>query len=103
MDKFILFIQAERLSAWHTAAVEELFIQEPEMAAYVADQSAMPNLGLTPFPPTWRIQSLSWMISRTQEEANWWRRSCAQQLQTLQADPGLLFAVGKRKGKPEMC
>lgn len=41
------------------------------MAAYVAAQSQMPELGLTPFPPSWHIPSLSWMISRTREDANW--------------------------------
>ena len=63
----------EPLSAWHAAAIEELFLQEPEMAEYVAAQSQMPELGLTPYPPTWHVPSLSWVISRTREDANWKR------------------------------
>lgn len=61
----------ELLSPWHQAAVQELFLHEPEMAAFVQGMSQLPNLGLTPFPPHWHIESQGWLTSRTREEADW--------------------------------
>ena len=63
----------EPLSAWDEVAIQALFVEEPEMAEYVAGNSYMPDGGLSPFPPYWQPSPGSWQISRTLEDANWKR------------------------------
>ena len=141
-------------------AIQALFVEEPEMAEYVAGNSHMPDGGLTPFPPYWQPSPGSWRISRTLEDANWKRVWVARPVNLEEHGPpgqppprasdgytgseamratgmgwvpgneardgsrrdpcfqasdgcggassssrpsGLLFAVGKGKGKPEMA